>query len=54
MSDRVCIDTEELAWRSAIDASLADSMVASVIEELSPKDKRTKLLREKLAIIQEA
>ena len=54
MSHRVCIDTEELAWRSAIDASLADSMVASVIEELSPKDKRTKLLREKLAIIQEA
>ena len=29
-------------------------MVASVIEELSPKDQRTKLLREKLAIIQEA
>ena len=29
-------------------------MVASVIEELSPKDERTKLLREKLAIIQEA
>ena len=29
-------------------------MVASVIEELSPKDERTKLLREKLTIIQEA
>ena len=29
-------------------------MVASVIEELSPKDERSKLLREKLAIIQEA
>ena len=29
-------------------------MVASVIEELSPKDQRSKLLREKLAIIQEA
>ena len=45
---------EELARRSAIYASLADSMVASVIEELSPKDERSKLLREKLAIIQEA
>ena len=54
MSHRVCLDTEELARRSAIYASLADSMVASVIEELSPKDERTKLLREKLAIIQEA
>ena len=29
-------------------------MVASLIEELSPKDERSKLLREKLAIIQEA
>ena len=54
MSHRVCLDTEELARRSAIYASLADSMVASVIEELSPKDEHTKLLREKLAIIQEA
>ena len=54
LSHRVCLDTEELAWRSAIYASLADSMVASVIEELSPKDERTKLLREKLTIIQEA
>ena len=45
---------EELARRSAIYVSLTDSMVASVIEELSPKDERTKLLREKLAIIQEA
>ena len=50
----MCLDTEELARRSAIYASLADSMVASVIEELSPKDERTKLLRENLAIIQEA
>ena len=54
MSHRVCLDTEELARRSAIYASLADSMVASVIGELSSKDERTKLLREKLAIIQEA
>ena len=54
MSHCMCLDTEELARRSAIYASLADSMVASVIEELSPKDERTKLLREKLAIIQEA
>ena len=54
MSHQTCLDTEELARRSAIYASLADSMVASVIEELSPKDKRSKLLREKLAIIQEA
>ena len=54
MSHRTCLDTEELARRSAIYASLADSMVASVIEELSPKDERSKLLREKLAIIQEA
>ena len=29
-------------------------MVASVIEELSPKDRRSKLLLEKLTIIQEA
>ena len=54
MSQCMCLDTEELARRSAVYASLADSMVASVIEELSPKDERTKLLREKLAIIQEA
>ena len=47
-------DTEELARRAAIYASLADSMVALVIEELSSKDQRTKLLLEKLAIIQEA
>ena len=50
----MCLDTEELARRSAIYTSPADSMVASVIEELSPKDERSKLLREKLAIIQEA
>ena len=48
------MDTEELARRAVIYASLADSMVASVIEELSPKDQRSKLLCEKLAIIQEA
>ena len=48
------LDAEELARRAAIYAFLADSMVASVIEELSPKDQRSKLLREKLAIIQEA
>ena len=54
LSHRVCLDTEELARRSAIYASLADSMVASVIEELSPKDEHSKRLREKLTIIQEA
>ena len=54
LSHCVCLDPEELARRSAIYASLADSMVASVIEELSPKDERLKLLREKLTIIQEA
>ena len=54
LSHRVCLDTEELARTCAIYASLADSMVASVIEELSPKDEHTKLLREKLTIIQEA
>ena len=54
MSHRMCLNTEELARRSAIYASLADSMVAFVIGELSPKDDRMKLLREKLAIIQEA
>ena len=42
MSHRTCLDTEELARRTAIYASLADSMVASVIEELSPKDERSK------------
>ena len=42
LSHRVCLDTE--ARRSAIYPSLADSMVASVIEELSPKDERSKLL----------
>ena len=54
ISQRMCLDTEELARRSAIYASLVDSMMASVIEELSPKNQRSKLLREKLAIIQEA
>ena len=38
MSHCICLDTEELARRSAISASLADSMVASAIEDLSPKD----------------
>ena len=50
----MCLDTEELARRPAIYALLADSMVASVIEELSPKDQRSKLLLEKLTIIHEA
>ena len=54
ISHRMSKDTEELARRAAIYASLADSMVASVIEELSPQDQRSKLLREKLAITQEA
>ena len=54
ISHCMSLDTEELARRAAIYASLADSMVASVIKELSPKDQRTKLLCEKLAIIQEA
>ena len=35
---RISLDTEELARRDAIYASLADSMVAFVIEELCPKD----------------
>ena len=51
ISHRMSMDTEELARRAAI---YAGSMVASVIEELSPKDQRSKLLREKLTIIQEA
>ena len=51
---RMSLDIKELASRAAIYASLADSMVASLIEELSPKDQRSKLLREDLAIIQEA
>ena len=54
ISQRMLLDTEELAWRSAIYTSLADSMVASVIQELSPRDERTKLLKEKLTILQEA
>ena len=54
ISQRICLDTEELACRSAIYALLADSMVASVIEELSRKDQRSKLLLEKLTILQEA
>ena len=54
VSHRMCLDTEELARRSTIYVCLADSMVTSVIEELSPKVERSKLLREKLAIIQEA
>ena len=54
ISHKMTLDTEELARRSAIYASPADSMVASVIAESSPKDERSKILREKLAIIQEA
>ena len=52
ISHRMSMDTEELARRATIYASLADSMEASVIEELSPKDQRSKLLCKKLAIIQ--
>ena len=52
ISQKMAMDTEELARRSAIYTSLADSMVASVISELSPRDERSKLLREKLAVIQ--
>ena len=48
------MDMEELARRSTIYASLADSMVTSVVSELSPRDERSKLLKEKLAVIQEA
>ena len=53
MSQRMAMDMEELARRFAIYASQADSMVASVISELSPRDERTKLLKEKVAVIQE-
>ena len=49
ISHRMTLDMEELARGSAIYAPLADS----IIEELSPKDQHSKLLREKLAIIQE-
>ena len=54
ISQRMAIDTEEFARRSTIYFSLVDSMVASVLFQLSPRDERTKLLKEKLAIIQEA
>ena len=54
ISQKMAMDTEELARRSAIYALLADSMVASVIAELSLRHERTKLLKEKLAVIQEA
>ena len=54
ISQRMCLDTKKLTRRSAIYALLADSVVASVIKELSRKDQRSKLLLEKLAIIQEA
>ena len=48
------LDTEELAWRAAVYTSIADSMLDTVISELSPKDSRTKHLKEQLAIVQEA
>ena len=48
------MDSEELTRRSTIYESLSDSMVTSVISELSPRDERTKLLKEKLAVIQDA
>ena len=51
---RMSFNTEELTRTAAIYGSLAVSMVAWVIEELSPKGQRTKLLREKLAITQSA
>ena len=51
---KMASNTEKLVRRSDIYASIADSIVASVIEDLSPKEGRSKLLREKLAIIQEA
>ena len=54
MSQKMVMDAEELTRRSTIYASLTDSMVAWVISELSPKDERTKLLKEKLAVIQKA
>ena len=54
MFQKMAMDTEELARRSAIYAYLMYSMVASVISKLSSKDERTKLLKEKLAVIQEA
>ena len=54
ISHKMAMDTEELSRRSGIYASLAYSMVASVMSELSPRDERSKLLKEKLAIIQEA
>ena len=41
MLHRMSLDTEELARRAAIYASLADSMVALVIKEPSPKDQAT-------------
>ena len=45
------LDTQGLSRRAAIYAFLADSMGALVIEELSPKHQRSKLLSEKLTII---
>ena len=50
----MAMDMEELVIRSAIYASLTDSMVASVISELSPKDDHSKILKVKLPIMQEA
>ena len=46
--------TQDDTRKSAIYTSLADFMVAAVIAELPPKDEGSKLLRDKLAIIQEA
>ena len=54
LSHKMAMDMEELVIRSAIDGSLTDSMVASVISKLSPKDDHSKILKEKLAIMQEA
>ena len=53
ISQKMAMDAEELAKRSAIYSSLVDSMVASVISELSARDERSKLLKDKLAVIRE-
>ena len=44
VSHKMLLYMEEVTKRSAIYVSIADLMVASVVEELSPKDERTKLI----------
>ena len=51
---KVQSDTEELARRASIYASVADSMMGSVIAELVPEDQMSAGLVERLRIIQEA